>query len=132
MSEVPHSRSVPVGASVRRRLGYDVEAGPSTSQERPRESSRVIVTTPKRCSTVLRNIRRLNTNISDDRINEVLLDLEEREERRRHRDDSDDSFSDISVGEDSGEEYVPSRGARGGGERPRPDFSGFLGEGGKG
>ena len=130
MSEGRRSRPLSVGASVRRRLGYDADAGPSTSRDEVRASS-AITSTPRRPSSVLRSIRRLDTNLSDNRINEVLLQIEREESERAER-NSDDSFVDVSVDEDSGDEYRPP-GARGGDDsaRPRPDFSGFLGERGE-
>ena len=133
MSEGRRSRPLPVGASVRRRLGYDADAGPSSSSrdEVRASSSSAITTTPRRRSNVRSIIHRLDTNLSENRINEVLLQLE-REESERAR-NSDDSFEDINVEEDSGDEYLPPGDARARGDsaRPRPDFSGFLGERGE-
>ena len=134
------ARSRGVMGEVRRRLQFIDEAGPSGAQPPIPSSPHPIVRTPTRPSNYLQRLRRRQTNLSDDRIDDCLRDLEalDAERQRAHEEsdsdpdpEDDDSEKererDIVVGDDSGdEEYLPPqvRDKRGR-ERERLDFSGF-------
>ena len=135
-------RVLPTGSeNVRRRL--DLEAGEGTSAQRdppvrrPRVDARVpaltygsgaIQTTPQKHHGVLKGIRRRMGGMSDLDIDGYIMQMERDQEDEVPRVSVRDEWSsedDITLDEDSGDEYLPP-GATGGGERESDlDFSGF-------
>ena len=83
MSECRRGRFVPKDAPVRRRLGYDdaddAEAGPSGLQPPVCASlvpsTHAHVHTPKKKSLLLPSYKRHNDYLTDDRIQELLIEL---------------------------------------------------------